>query len=61
MTTEHAPAAGSPTFRLSPQDTEVLRAIHAIAFGTVEIIIHDSRITEIRQTRRTRLAATPQA
>ena len=35
---------------------EILQAIRGIRFGVVEIVVHDSRVTEIRQTRRVRLA-----
>ena len=35
----------------------VLRAIDELRFGTVEVVIHQSRISEIRQTRRVRWEA----
>ena len=37
-------------------EVEILQAIRGIRFGVVEIVVHDSRVTEIRQTRRVRLA-----
>ena len=37
-------------------EEEILQAIRGIRFGVVEIVVHDSRVTEIRQTRRVRLA-----
>jgi hypothetical protein len=37
-------------------EQEILQAIRGIRFGVVEIVVHDSRVTEIRQTRRVRLA-----
>jgi len=35
-------------------DQEILHAVHDLAFGSVEIVIHDHRVTEIKQVRRTR-------
>lgn len=35
-------------------DQEILRAVHDLAFGSVEVVIHDNRVTEIKQVRRTR-------
>ncbi len=35
----------------------VLRAVRDLTFGVVEVVVHDGRITEIRQTRRTRVVA----
>ena len=34
---------------------EILQAIRGIRFGVVEVVVHESRVTEIRQTRRVRL------
>lgn len=34
---------------------EILKAIQELKFGVVEVIIHEGRVTEIRQTRRRRL------
>ena len=36
-------------------EREILEAIRGILFGFVEIIVHDSRVTEIRQTHRMRM------
>jgi hypothetical protein len=36
-------------------DQEILRAIHEIRYGTVEITIHDSRVVQIAKTERIRL------
>lgn len=55
MSTENAVQIVEQAVALSSQEAEVLRAIRSISFGTVEVVIHDDRITEIRQTRRTRL------
>jgi hypothetical protein len=33
---------------------EILKAIRDLKFGVVEVVVHDSRVTEIRQTRRQR-------
>lgn len=39
----------------SASESAVIQAVREIAFGVVEVIVHDRRITEIRQTRRTRI------
>jgi hypothetical protein len=36
-------------------DQEILRAIHEIRYGTVEITIHDSKVVQIAKTERIRL------
>ena len=36
-------------------DDAILSAVHEIAFGVIEIVVHDRRVMEIRQTRRTRI------
>jgi hypothetical protein len=38
-------------------EQEILQAIRGIRFGVVEVVVHDSRVTEIRQTRRVRLVS----
>ena len=38
-------------------ESEILAAIRGIRFGIVEIVVHDSRVTEIRQTKRVRFEA----
>jgi hypothetical protein len=38
-------------------DQEILRAIHEIRYGTVEITIHDSKVVQIAKTERIRLDA----
>ena len=38
-------------------EEEILQAIRGIRFGVVEVVVHESRVTEIRQTRRVRLTA----
>ena len=49
----------NPSFPLNHESTrnvdqEILRAVHDLAFGSVEVVIHDNRVTEIKQVRRTR-------
>ncbi len=39
--------------RPSPEDA-VLRAIRELKYGTVEVVVHQGEIQEIRQTRRVR-------
>jgi hypothetical protein len=36
-------------------EKEILSAIREVRFGAVEIVLHDSRVMEIRQTKRVRL------
>ncbi|MBN8710734.1 MAG: hypothetical protein BGO12_00625 [Verrucomicrobia bacterium 61-8] len=36
-------------------EKQILAAVREVKFGFVEIVVHDRRVTEIRQTRRTRL------
>lgn len=38
-------------------EQEILQAIRGVRFGVVEIVVHDSRVKEILQTRRVRLAS----
>lgn len=40
---------------------EILKAIRDIRFGSVEVIVHDGRVTEIRQTRRRRVPASAES
>jgi len=40
---------------LPVEEQEVLKALRDLQFGVVEVVVHDRRITEIRQTRKTRL------
>ena len=40
---------------LNPIEEQILAAVRDLTFGVVEIVVHDRRVTEIRQTRRTRL------
>jgi hypothetical protein len=41
-------------------ETEILAAIREVRFGAVEIVLHESKVTEIRQTKRVRFGAVPQ-
>ena len=38
-------------------EQEILQAIRGIRFGVVEVVVHDSRVAEIRQTRRVRFVS----
>ncbi len=40
---------------LPAEEQEVLKALRDLQFGVVEVVVHERRITEIRQTRKTRL------
>lgn len=39
-------------------EEEILKAVREIMFGTVEVVVHDHRVMEIRQTRRKRFENT---
>jgi len=41
---------------LTSPERQVLEAIREVSFGGVEAVIHEGRITEVRQTRRMRSA-----
>lgn len=36
-------------------EREILQAVREIRFGTVEVIVHEGRVMEIRQTKKVRL------
>jgi hypothetical protein len=42
---------------LSDIERQILASIHAIRFGSLEIVIHDSRIVQIERTEKTRFDA----
>jgi hypothetical protein len=44
------PAAPQP----SPEEWELIRAVRAVRFGSVEAVVHERRLVEIIQRRRTR-------
>lgn len=46
--------APSSLHGLSLPEKRVLQAIDEVSFGLVEVVIHERKITEIRQTRRIR-------
>jgi len=50
----NAPTRESSTSEVLPE-REILQAIRGIRFGVVEVVVHESRVTEIRQTRRVRM------
>lgn len=41
-------------YELSAVERRVLQAIHEISYGVVEVVIHERKVAEIRQTRRIR-------
>jgi hypothetical protein len=52
-------SATSPTLK-PPQalpEREILQAVREVRFGTVEIVVHDGRVMEIRQTKKVRIAS----
>lgn len=51
---ESAPA-GAPA---SPPEAEVLRAIRDTAYGTVEVVVHQSRIVQITRSEKVRFDQT---
>ena len=57
-------SATSPTTKSTQAlpEREILQAIREVRFGTVEIVVHDGRVMEIRQTKKVRIpsdGATP--
>jgi len=41
---------------LSDEEREILRAIRSLRFGTVEVVIHDGRITLVERREKTKFA-----
>ncbi len=39
----------------SEPEREILRAIREVRFGTIEVVVHEGRVMEIRQTKKVRL------
>lgn len=49
------PSVATPVPPLPPEhEAEVLRAIRETAFGTVEIVVHQSRIVQITRSEKVR-------
>ena len=44
---------------LSKIEEEILRAVRAIRYGSVEILVHDSRVVQIERREKVRLEARP--
>jgi len=44
---------------LKPAEHQILKAVRELKFGAVEIVIHEARVTEIKQIRRFRIENTP--
>jgi hypothetical protein len=44
---------------LKPAEHQILKAVRELRFGAVEIVIHEARVTEIKQIRRFRVENTP--
>lgn len=49
-------AAGGKAPALGPIEGEILKAVRRIRFGSVEITIHDSRVVQIEQKEKVRIA-----
>jgi hypothetical protein len=48
-------AAPSPTYKPESQhEAEVLRAIRGTSFGTIEVVVHQSRIVQITRSEKQR-------
>jgi len=45
----------SENLHLNFSEHQILRAVRELKFGVVEVVIHDSRVTEIKQTKRLRV------
>lgn len=39
----------------SGPEREILRAVREVRFGTIEVVVHEGRVMEIRQTKKVRL------
>jgi hypothetical protein len=39
----------------SASEREILRAVRDVRFGTIEVVVHEGRVMEIRQTKKVRL------
>jgi hypothetical protein len=44
-----------------PVEREILEAVRGIKYGSVEVVIHDSRVVQVVRTEKVRLEATGQA
>ena len=44
------------THSIAPYEWQILKAVRELQFGVVEIVVHDRKVTEVRQTRRTRVS-----
>ncbi len=42
--------------RISDMEQEILRAVRSLRYGSVEIIIHDSKVVQIERKEKIRLA-----
>ena len=49
--------SAQPDLGLSDIERQILASLHAIRFGSLEIVIHDSRIVQIERTEKTRFDA----
>ena len=49
-------SSATPPEALSSSEREILRAIRELQFGTVEVIVHEGKVMEVRQTKRSRFA-----
>ena len=38
-------------------EREILQAVKELRFGVVEVVVHEARVTEIRQTKRLRISS----
>jgi len=59
MKSEHGLTDGSSSSSREVLEQKILTAVREISFGVVEVVVHDRQVTEIRQTRRTRVSPSP--
>jgi hypothetical protein len=50
------PTSVTNGIELSPVEREILRAVRTLAFGTVEITIHDRHVVEVARREKVRFA-----
>ncbi len=47
--------AQSTDLSASGPEREILQAVREVRFGTIEVVVHEGRVMEIRQTKKVRL------
>ena len=53
--TLHSPTSRTTTLQLSDNERAVLEAIRVTPFGTVEVVVHQSKIVQVVKTEKVKL------